>query len=96
MQNCMRVSNSYLNLENIDYVQEVHIQRINELIFNKNAVIGDELELIDGRIFERNYTPVFHESKYKGHLWSFEDITLNKNYQKNLSLFLAVSLKLAA
>mgnify|MGYP000910928047 CR=1 FL=1 len=77
--------------ELITQLCERYIQRINELFFNKNAVIGDELELIDGRIFERNYTPVFHESKYKGHLWSFEDITLNKNYQKNLLFFRILS-----
>jgi len=38
-------------------------------------VTGNIMRLIDGRILERNYVPVFENDSFKGHLWSFNDIT---------------------
>ena len=60
------------------------MERIKELLQNKQTVLGDEIELIDGRILERNYIPIFHDSFYAGHLWTYDDVTIKKNYQKNL------------
>jgi PAS domain S-box-containing protein len=60
------------------------IERINQIVGGKVAVIGDVLEMADGKILERNYLPVFVGEKIKGFLWTFTDITLEKNY--NLSL----------
>lgn len=49
-------------------------------------MLNEEIELFDGRIFERNFTPIFYNNKYKGHLWSFEDVTPEKKYQKELKV----------
>ena len=37
-----------------------------------------------GKILERNYIPIFKNNQFKGHLWSFNDVTLEKKYSKNL------------
>ncbi|MEM8998930.1 MAG: PAS domain S-box protein [Bacteroidota bacterium] len=58
--------------------------RIEHIVQNRELVLSDELELNDGRTFERDYIPLFINDEYKGHLWSYTDITLKKNYRKNL------------
>ena len=40
--------------------------------------------MLDGRILERDYIPIFSNNVYKGHLWTYQDVTLRKNYKRNL------------
>lgn len=63
---------------------EKFVSRINEILTNKEKVEAEELELVDGRILERTFTPIFRGNQYKGHLWSYEDITINKNYKESI------------
>jgi len=58
--------------------------RVKNVLDRKIRVVGEELKLADGRILERNYTPVYIDEIYKGHLWSFNDVTLQKNYKDTL------------
>lgn len=58
--------------------------RINKLIKDKKVILGDELRLKDGRILERDYVPISQDREYKGHLWTYRDVTLSRNYRKNL------------
>ena len=60
------------------------VKRMDEIVEDKVAVFGDQLEMLDGVILERNYTPIIVGGKIKGFLWTFRDITLEKKY--NLSL----------
>lgn len=60
------------------------IARIAEILENRETVLSDELELVDGRILERDYIPVISDGKYKGHLWSYRDVTLTRNFKRNL------------
>jgi len=60
------------------------IQRMNSIDEKKEAVIGDELEMINGKILERNYIPIVQGDQSKGFLWTFKDITLNRSYRKSL------------
>ena len=60
------------------------VDRINVLVKNKKKHLGEELQMLDGTILSRNYIPVFKNNKYKGHLWSYNNITLQKNYQKKI------------
>ncbi len=64
---------------------ESFVNRIHEILENKEVVINEELALTDGRYFERHYIPIVIDGKYKGNLWSYDDITLKKNYNESLS-----------
>lgn len=52
-------------------------------IILKNQVLTSEiLEFADGRILKREYIPIFIEKEYKGHLWSYTDITEKKKIKE--------------
>ncbi|GIQ61054.1 hypothetical protein Flavo103_41900 [Flavobacterium collinsii] len=68
----------------IDYLNEAKIlfkdstaykKRINEILLNKEIVIGEVLETVDNRFFERDYIPIFIENQCIGHLWKSTDVT---------------------
>ncbi|WP_422861992.1 PAS domain-containing sensor histidine kinase [Flagellimonas sp. W118] len=65
---------------------EESMKRIDQVIHEKEVVTADEMELLDGRTFERDYIPLFNNGEYQGHLWSYNDVTLRKNYRKNLEI----------
>ncbi len=65
--------------------KERFIARIDEILSKKETVVHEELELADGRFFDRMYFPIIIDGKYKGNLWSYNDITLNKNYNESLT-----------
>lgn len=54
---------------------------IGKLVKEKKLVINEELELVNGRYFERDYIPIYTNGEYKGHLWKYRDITQRKNAQ---------------
>jgi PAS domain S-box-containing protein len=57
---------------------EKFVSDISKILFYKVAVYNDELELADGRYFERDYIPTYLEQNYNGHLWKYRDITVRK------------------
>jgi PAS domain S-box-containing protein len=65
---------------------EQMVERTEYILKKKELAISDELELTDGRTFERDYIPLFIDDVYRGHLWTYNDITLRKNYRKNLEI----------
>ncbi|MBU2921976.1 PAS domain S-box protein [Winogradskyella psychrotolerans] len=65
---------------------EAFIQRMDEIDSAKKVVIGDELEMVDGKILERNYMPITIGKKSKGFLWTFTDVTLKRTYRKSLEV----------
>jgi len=60
------------------------VTRIETILKERKLVLSDELEMADGRILERDYIPIFNNGKYKGHLWTYQDVTLRKNFKRNL------------
>ncbi|MBS1510963.1 MAG: PAS domain S-box protein [Bacteroidetes bacterium] len=60
---------------------EKFVLGIQRLMQNKALVTAEILELADGRIFERDYIPIFVDEKYRGHYWSYHDITERKRTQ---------------
>ncbi|MCK8479329.1 PAS domain-containing sensor histidine kinase [Psychroserpens algicola] len=63
---------------------EAFIERMKAIDKDKQLVIGDELEMLDGKILERNYMPITIGEKSKGFLWTFTDVTLKRTYRKSL------------
>jgi len=81
--NCEKSLQKYKHL----FVDPEHtVRRINHVLEKKELVLSDELELVDGRTFERDYIPLFIDDIYKGHLWSYNDVTFRKNYRRNLEI----------
>ncbi len=79
--NCERSLEKYKHL----FMDPEHtVKRINHVLQKRELALSDELELVDGRTFERDYIPLFIDDVYKGHLWSYTDVSLKKNYRKNL------------
>ncbi|MBT8325837.1 MAG: PAS domain S-box protein [Winogradskyella sp.] len=60
------------------------VSRINTILNDKKAVLGEELRMADGTILERDYIPIFKNNTYKGHLWTYKDVTLKRKYSKSL------------
>lgn len=50
----------------------------------QEAVIGKEVQFADGRILERDYVPIIIENTFKGQLWSYADVTQNRQLQRAL------------
>lgn len=63
---------------------EAFVSGIKILVEEKQLVTAQLLELEDGRILQRDYIPIFIDNKYKGHLWSYTDITEKKKAQDAL------------
>lgn len=49
------------------------VTRIDELLHNQQKVISENILLADGRIFTRDYVPIFLGERYLGHLWQYRD-----------------------
>ena len=63
---------------------EEFISKVNTLLEHKENALNDELFLKDGRVLERNYIPIYHDNMYKGHLWTYTDVTIHKKYKESL------------
>ena len=60
------------------------VESTESIIQARKVVIAEELELTDGRVFSRDYIPLFNDDEPAGHLWAYSDITLQKNYRRNI------------
>lgn len=63
---------------------EKFVSGINDLLKQRKLVTAEVMEFADGRIFERDYIPIFLEEKYKGHFWSYRDISERKKAEADL------------
>jgi PAS domain S-box-containing protein len=63
---------------------DTFISVIDDILTARNIVLGEELELVDGRVYERDYIPVFSNDEYLGHLWQYRDVSNKKRAQEVL------------
>ncbi|WP_035336584.1 PAS domain-containing sensor histidine kinase [Dokdonia sp. PRO95] len=63
---------------------EEFLSRINALTRKKEQALSDELKLIDGRILERDFIPIYEDGVYKGHLWTYRDVTLRRKFRESI------------
>jgi two-component system, sensor histidine kinase and response regulator len=54
------------------------ITRLSEILLDSKEVLNEEVELEDGRIFERSFIPIQVEESYQGYLWLHRDATVRK------------------
>jgi len=55
---------------------EAFVQDIHTLIDGQYNRLSQRLALLDERVMERDYIPMFQDEEYAGHLWVYRDITL--------------------
>ena len=60
------------------------VERVEELLRNKKVVIGEEIVLVDKRVFERDYIPIHADGDYRGHLWQYRDISERKQSESQV------------
>ena len=63
----------------------VFTSRLKEILDKRERVSGEIIEAVDGRVFERQFYPIFLNETYKGHLWKYKDITHLRNVEKSLN-----------
>lgn len=55
---------------------DAFVERMNELLENRQARVGEEISMANGRILELDYIPIFlDDNQYMGHLWKYTDVT---------------------
>jgi PAS domain S-box-containing protein len=58
-------------------------KRIDEIVKDKKIVIGEIIETLDNRFFERDYIPIIIDNECIGHFWKSTDVT-QRTISKNL------------
>ena len=63
---------------------EGFIQKIEGTISQGRMVLGEEINMADGRCLERDYIPITTSDGQAGNLWKYRDITERKRYEEAL------------
>lgn len=72
------------------------LNRMDELIKNLKPALNDRLQLTDGRVFIRNFYPVWINNELSGYLWRLQDITQQNQIEKHGMIQRLMGYKLAA
>ena len=63
---------------------EGFLRDIAERPASRVPVVGEVLEMRDGRVLERDYIPISKATVYEGHLWQYRDITEKRRAEREL------------
>jgi PAS domain S-box-containing protein len=72
------------DIKNLFEEPEKFVFGIDKIIREKLEIKGEEIVMKNGNILERDYVPIYIGDKYKGHMWSYKDVTLKRNYRHSL------------
>jgi sigma-B regulation protein RsbU (phosphoserine phosphatase) len=65
--------------------------RINQVMDEKTAVLNEEIQFLDGRIFRRDYIPVTEFSDSHVHIWQYRDITDHEQLRDKMLIYKRLS-----
>jgi signal transduction histidine kinase/CheY-like chemotaxis protein len=51
------------------------VKQTDDILQANTAITGDTWALQDGRVFSRDYVPVYFNDEYAGHLWHYHDVS---------------------
>ena len=78
--NCKQACRNFSSL----FVEAEHFIENSERMFSENnAIFNEELEMLDGRVLERDFIPI-KNGTIRGYLWQYRDISLRKQNEKKL------------
>ena len=77
-------SNSAEQSKHLIDEEELFVERINKIVKRKEVVTNEEIHFKDGRVFERDFIPIYNNEQYLGHLWEYRDITAKKESELQL------------
>ncbi|HJW02280.1 MAG TPA: ATP-binding protein [Azospira sp.] len=64
--------------------------RVEAIVARRETVVGEEIRLADGRVFERDHIPIYlfpqvpQAEDFRGHLWLYRDISERKQVEAEL------------
>ena len=82
----MNCSNSATQSAHLLSDPEQFIESIAGVLNDRKTRIDERIEFADGRVFERDYIPIFSNDNYFGHLWQYKNITDKIKYQDELKI----------
>lgn len=77
-------SNSAEESKHLFTKPEKFVKNVERIVKERKIVTNEEIHFKDGRIFERDFIPIYLEKEYLGHLWEYRDITDKKEAEKEL------------
>ena len=63
---------------------DLFILRIREILNQNTMCLREQISLVDGQVFERNYIPLSYRGKESGGLWSYKNITQTIAFEREL------------
>jgi two-component system, sensor histidine kinase len=54
---------------------EAFVKSIDTILSNRKIVKGEQIRMVNGKILERDYVPIYIDEVYNGHLWKYRDVT---------------------
>jgi PAS domain S-box-containing protein len=80
----MDCSNAADQSKNLFTDPDFFVTRIQELLRAREIAVNEECELVNGKVYARDYVPIFIDNEYRGHLWLYRDVTETKQTQNDL------------